>query len=188
MNTLYIDTHNAKIILAFYQNGKLVKRTEETGEQQSSIIMVLLDNLLKELGLTVHDISEIIVINGPGSFTGVRLGVTIAKTLAYTLHVPIKVMSSILIKAISNVDKGHHWFVEAEKNGYYVGEFNDFDELLNDYFYIKKTEYEDFRASHDVIEDVPIDYQSVYDYSKELQPFHAHSVNPLYVKLIEVQK
>ncbi len=189
MNTIFIDTHTNIIKLVLYQNGKFVKELTNSSEQNhGSIMMPLLIELLEEFNLTVSDLNDIIVVNGPGSFTGIRLGVTIAKTLAFTLKIPIRVMSSVLIKAVSNIEKGHHWFVEKEKNGYYVGEFNDLDELLNDYFYIKNSDYDLFQSTHDVIEDVILSYQQIYDYSRLLKPNHVHSVNPLYVKLIEVQR
>lgn len=189
MNTLYIDTHSEKIVLILFQNNQLLKKLEQNSSfHQSSIIIPLLRQLLEETNLSIHDIKDIILINGPGSFTGVRLGVTIGKTLSYTLNVPIRVMSSILIKAVSNKEKGHHWFVEEEKNGYYVGEFNDLDELLNDYFYIKKSEYESFKSQHDIIDEVELDYQAIYDFSRDLPIMSTHGVKPLYIKLIEVQK
>ena len=140
---------------------------------QSSLIMPSLEDLLMRNNVVVKDLSDIIVINGPGSFTGVRLGVTIAKCLAFTLQIPIRVMSSLLIKAVSNEEKGYHWFVEEEKNGYYFGKFNELDELINDYIYVKK---------------VDLNYELIYEFSRNLNPVNPHMVKPLYVKLIEVQK
>lgn len=189
MKTLYIDTHSKQIEMILFSDHEFFKVVaSDHSNQHSSVIMPTIENLLKQHDVSLNQIDDIIVINGPGSFTGVRLGVTIAKTLAYTLNKPIRVMSSILIKAISNTEKGHFWFVEEEKNGYYVGEFNDLDELLNDYLYIKKSDYEDFKSSHQVVENVDLDYLKIYEYSRNLPGVHPHMVNPLYVKLIEVQK
>jgi len=189
MITLYIDTHSEKIELAIFQNGKLLKLSK-VGQiyQHSSMIMPMLAELLSDLDLNINQLSDIIVVNGPGSFTGIRLGCTIAKTLAFTLQIPIRVMSSLLIKAVSNTEKGHIWFVEAEKNGYFVGEFNDLDELLNDYFYIKKSDYNLFKEQHHIVEEVILDYDRIYSFAQTLLPLNPHLVNPLYVKLIEVQK
>lgn len=189
MKTLYIDTHSEKVELALFVDEKLLKILQKKSLfQQSSIIMPMLEELLETCGITTHQLDDIIVINGPGSFTGVRLGVTIAKTLAYTLRIPIRVMSSILIQAVSNKEKGHHWFVEKEKNGYFVGEFNDLDELLNDYIYVKNADFELFKKNRNIIEHVILSYESIYLYSRSLPPVNSFTVNPLYVKLIEVQK
>lgn len=189
MKTLYIDTHSSKIEFVLFQDGSILDQIiEEPILQQSSAIMPCLQKLLLRNNTDVHDLADIIVVNGPGSFTGVRLGVTIAKTLAYTLNIPIRVMSSLLIKAVSNDAKGFHWFVEEEKNGYYLAKFNEIDELINDYIYIKKSEYEVFSLNRDIMVHVDIDYEKIYRFSRSINPLNPHMVKPLYVKLIEVQK
>ena len=189
MNTLYIDTHSSNVELVLYQNGKFVGMLQSSSYQNhGSIIIPLLNELLEKFHLTVHELNDIIVVNGPGSFTGIRLGITIAKMLAFTLNIPIRVMSSILIKAISNTDPGYFWFGEAEKNGYYVGKFNDLDELVSDYVYIKKDSFTDFCEERKVLVDVSLDYQRIFDFSRTLPIMNPHAVNPLYVKMIEVQK
>lgn len=187
MKTLYIDTHSNQIELVLFQNETFFRKTINGHLNHSSVIIPLIQELLLELSISIHDLTDIIVINGPGSFTGVRLGVTVAKTLAYTLNIPIRVMSSILIQAISNGEKGNNWFALEEKNGYYVGEFNELDELLNDYVYIKKNDFDNFISSRSVILNVSLDYLKIYEYSRLLPIMNPHSVNPLYVKLIEVQ-
>ena len=72
---------------------------------------------------------KIYVVNGPGSFTGVRLGVTIAKTFAYTLEIPIKTISSLELKAVSLVEKNKIVGVK-ENNGYYIGIFDEDNNLM----------------------------------------------------------
>lgn len=189
MITLYIDTHSDVIELILFKNENIIAEIHsDASNRHSALIMPLFDQLFKSVSISVLDIADILVINGPGSFTGVRLGVTIAKTLAFTLNIPIRVMSSILIKTVSNSEKGNIWFIESEKNGYYVGEFNDNDELLNDYFYVKKVDYESFKQNRRVIENVLLDYQKIYEYSRLLPCLNPHTVNPLYVKVIEVFK
>lgn len=189
MKTLYIDTHSNIIDLVLFQDGKVIAHIlKESGVQQSSVILPTLNELLKQANISIQDVEDIIVVNGPGSFTGVRLGVTIAKTLAYTLNVPIRVMSSLLIKAVSNNEKGFHWFIEEEKNGFYFGKFNDLDELINDYVYVKKSEYDVFAQNRDIIVHVDLNYEQIFQYSRLLNVLNPHMVKPLYVKLIEVQK
>ncbi len=189
MKTLYIDTHSDCIQFLLFSDGKLQDCViQDASCHHSSLLMPLLDQLFQRAKIVPQDIHDIIVVNGPGSFTGIRLGVTIAKTFAYTLDVPIRVMSSLLVKAVSNGEKGFHWFAEKEKNGYFVGEFNDSDELLNDYFYIPKSEFARFQETRDIILDVPLNYEAIYQYSRKINPINPHNVNPLYVKLIEVQR
>lgn len=61
--------------------------------------MPAIDELLKECGLKPSDLTQIAVAKGPGSYTGVRIGVTIAKTLAWSLNIPVKTVSSLEVLA-----------------------------------------------------------------------------------------
>ena len=96
MNTLFIDTHLWDIIIILLHDGLVVKKEEVKNKKNNS--EYIFPSIVKVIDGIKLD--EIIVVNGPGSFTGVRLGVTIAKTLAYTLNIPIKVISSLQAVAL----------------------------------------------------------------------------------------
>ena len=97
---LFIDTHLDDIIIILFKNNEILKKEIVTGEKQNSkLIMPTIEKVLEN-----KTPESIIVCNGPGSFTGVRLGVTIAKTLAYTLEIPIRTVSSLELLAISLKD------------------------------------------------------------------------------------
>ena len=132
-----------------------------------------------------NNYDEIIVVNGPGSFTGVRLGVTVAKTLAYTQNIPIKTISSLDMMAYSS-DIGHHYFAISDGNGYFVGEYKNYNQV-SDYFYLSNKEYEDFAKSNNIITDVASDFIKVINKLSTLSAVNPHSVNPIYVKLIGVE-
>ncbi len=182
MYTLYIDTHADKNIMVLYLDNKVLVKKESIS--YSTMDIPLLKELLDEQNINIKDIKEIIVVNGPGSFTGIRIGVTIAKTLAYTLNIPIKVMSSLLIKAVS-FDHDDVVIIEREKNGVFKGVFTKDNNLIEDYQYIHN---KDYKKSNKDIEDIGIDYERIISYAKYLPNINPHLVNPLYVKKIEVQK
>lgn len=109
MKKLLIDTSSdALIILLFSDNEvidyvfKMVKR------DHSSVLMPNIDNLLSRNQVKIKDINEIIVGYGPGSYTGIRIGVTVAKTLSYTLNLSLKKISSLKIMAISLIDQAKY--------------------------------------------------------------------------------
>ena len=127
MNTLFIDTHGEVVVLAIYRDEKLMKKKEsKERKDHSTICMPLLVELLTESKLDIKDINDIVVVNAPGSFTGVRIGVTIAKTLAFTLNIwvvfdaltlpPfIKIKLSLIFKLLwcaRATDKLIFWVVE----------------------------------------------------------------------------
>lgn len=185
MYTLFIDTHSDKIIIVFYKENKVIYKKEgETKQNHSVTVMPILVEALKATNLELQDLNEIIVVHGPGSFTGVRVGVTIAKTLSYTLNIPIKVMSSLLVKAVS-FSHENITILEKEKNGYYIGSFDKNNQLINKYQYMHKNNYQTIENS---IEEVDLNYENIILFAKSLDYVNPHSVKPLYVKQIEVQK
>ena len=143
--------------------------------------------IINELALKIKDINQIIVVNGPGSFTGVRIGVTIAKTLAFTLNIPIKVVSSLLIKALSFEHETIN-IVEKEKNGAFIGLFDKNNKLINPYYYLSTQEYEKIEDKEKYMDRVEINYNKIVEYVETIEPTIPHAVNPLYIKMIGVQK
>ncbi len=91
MNTvLIIDTSDNKKIrvgLKDYDKEHIVERVLD--KQKAQAVLPLINKLLKERKLTLKDISAIQVNPGPGSFTGLRVGIAIANTLGTFLQIPI---------------------------------------------------------------------------------------------------
>ena len=84
MIKLFIDTAASQIILGLSQNDTILKEINEENDHQLSVrIFPLLDQLFQDANISPKDVDEIVVVTGPGSFTGVRIGVTIAKTYAW---------------------------------------------------------------------------------------------------------
>ena len=190
MYTLLLDTHFSKVTIVLYKDEKVIAKEEKESNQSHSIItMPLLEEILKTNKLAIRDINELVVVNGPGSFTGVRIGVTIAKTISYCLNIPIKVISSLEVLA-SNVESSTNKIVALnDRNGYFIGEFTSINKLVKDYFYISNAEYREFIKQNSVYDNISvIDYAKVYDLIKETDVVNPHLVNPLYVKKIEVLK
>ena len=190
MYTLLLDTHFSKVTIVLYKEGKVIAKEEKESNQSHSIItMPLLEEILKTNKLAIRDINELVVVNGPGSFTGVRIGVTIAKTISYCLNIPIKVISSLEVLA-SNIESSTNKIVALnDRNGYFIGEFTSVNKLVKDYFYISNAEYREFIKQNNVYDNISvIDYDKVYVLIKETAVVNPHLVNPLYVKKIEVLK
>lgn len=87
MVKLYIDTRdNKKTIIKITKDGKEFGISEEKEILRSQIILPLIEKLLKQTNTRVYEINEIKVEKGPGSFTGIRVGVAIANALGFSLH------------------------------------------------------------------------------------------------------
>ena len=192
MFSLFIDTHDALISLALYKDGKFVdKKQKESTMHHSDYIMPMLVELLNDNNITVHDLSEILCINGPGSFTGVRLGVTIAKTLAYTLNIKIKVATSLEMYAVSSNIEGNKLAIIKDLKGAFGGLFDKDNNLNGEYFYMNNSEFNEYVEKNNfesIIVENSIDFDKIYDLFSTKQEEIAHKVNPLYIKVIEALK
>ena len=108
MYTLFISTFDKLITIGLLKNGEVLdKKIKESDKNHSIYVMPMIEEILRVNEISTSYLNEIIVVNGPGSFTGVRLGVTIAKTLAYTLDIPIKTITSLESYAVSIESSGN---------------------------------------------------------------------------------
>ena len=191
MISLFIDTHDKDINLVIYKNGMILdKNIKESERHHSDFIMPMLKELLDRNNLSVHDINEIYVVNGPGSFTGVRLGVTIAKTLAFTLNVPIKTITSLEMYAISEDTNEDKIVVIEDLKGVFGAKFDKDNNIVDEYFYKSNDEYKSYLENQDkyVIVNNNIDFNKVYEFMKAKEEITPHKVNPIYIKMIEANK
>lgn len=91
MKTLVrIDTANNKeIIVGLTIDGKEDTLHQQIDKRRAQVVLPMIETLLKKHALSFKDITAIEVNPGPGSFTGLRVGITIANTLSYLLKVSV---------------------------------------------------------------------------------------------------
>ena len=123
MTILAIDTSTDYLSLALMRDGKIVGRFHRRSHMRhSSLLVPMIDKLLKKARLKVRDIDCFAISVGPGSFTGLRIGVTTVKGLAYSLNKPIVTVPTLDVIA-RNV-KGFDGIVcpvlDARKNKVYA--------------------------------------------------------------------
>ncbi len=101
---LGIDTSNAPFSAALVEDGTiLIEQTSAMKKTHSIQAMPAVEQLLASANLRPSDLDAIAVAEGPGSYTGVRIGVTLAKTLAWTLDIPLVGVSSLEVLAANAV-------------------------------------------------------------------------------------
>jgi tRNA threonylcarbamoyladenosine biosynthesis protein TsaB len=105
MNILALDTCTEMCSAALLLNGKLYQRAELTQRGHSEKILGMMDALLAEAGGTVSDIELVAFGRGPGSFTGVRIGVGVAQGIAFARDLPVAAVSSLAAVAQTVMDK-----------------------------------------------------------------------------------
>ena len=102
MLILAFETSAKAASVALTENGKLLGESyQNTGMTHSQTLMVMAEDLLKAAGKSVKDLSAVAVAEGPGSFTGVRIGVAAAKGLAWGAELPCFGISTLEAMAVS---------------------------------------------------------------------------------------
>jgi tRNA threonylcarbamoyladenosine biosynthesis protein TsaB len=100
MTILAIDTSNYALGVALLEDNQVLGEYITNLKKNHSVrIMPAIQTLMKDCEKVPADLTKIVVAKGPGSYTGVRIGVTIAKTLAWTLKIPLVGISSLEILA-----------------------------------------------------------------------------------------
>lgn len=106
MKILAIDTSNQTLAVALCEDQKLLGQIQTTiNKNHSTTLMPAIEFLMQQLKIAPSELKRIVVAKGPGSYTGLRIGVTTAKTLAYTLDCELVGISSLKTLAANCVDR-----------------------------------------------------------------------------------
>jgi len=203
MRILYIDTSSSYLYTSIVENDKLISEIkEEFGQSLSEVALPRIVSMFEDNNLSPKDIDKIIVVNGPGSFTGIRIGITIAKIYAWSLNIPITTIYSLEAMAISSKKDTYHVPILNARRGYvYTAIYDkDYKEVLKpchilltdlqeklkdikEYEYISNDEFDDLELNS-----YSPDMVKVVNYFKEKENINPHAVNPEYLKLTEAEE
>ena len=151
MISLFLDTSSSYLTLAILKDGKELKSLYEyLDKDMSKETLNKIKIMMDSLNLKPNDISNIIVVTGPGSYTGLRVGVTIAKTYAWGLHKNLYSVSSLktLATTISLENIYIVPIIDARRGYFFAGIYDEeYNEVLKD-TYIK---YEDLKEKLDTL-------------------------------------
>ena len=126
MAYLGVDCSSPYLALALYGGGLLASFCEEVGRDHAKRITGALDTLFEQAGLTPSDLRGVGVGVGPGSYTGLRVGVATAQGLARGLNVPLRGESTLLAVAagvLSTTEPHAIVALDAQRGNVYAGVF-----------------------------------------------------------------
>ena len=206
MRTLYIDTSSSFLYSAIVEDNKILGEIkEEYGQSLSEVALPRIVSIFNDNNIKPEDIDKIIVVNGPGSFTGIRIGITIAKVYSWSLNIPITTISSLEAMSLSSESQKYHVPAIDARRGYVFAAIYDennnqvlkpqhikIEDLkqemskLDDYVVITNDEYldEDF----DNIEGYNPNLLKIVNCYKDKEPINPHAINPDYLKLTEAEE
>lgn len=126
MKTIAFDTSNQPLSVALFDDERLIGQLETNQPKNHSVqLLPFMDQLLAQAGWQPVDLEQVIVSQGPGSYTGLRIAVTTAKTLAFTLNIPLVGVSSLALIA-ANVQEADTIIVpimDARNDNMYAGAY-----------------------------------------------------------------
>ena len=198
MISLVMDTSNSYLAVGLFKDNMCLEAFQEKGSRrQSEKAIPSLKEVLDRHHIALKDVNEMIITSGPGSYTGVRVAMTIAKTLAAVSDVRIKSVSSLaayagMNQALSVIDaRGHKVFVGVYDNGLplikeQVMTLEDFTQL--------RAEYEDFELVGEVgclgLDEKECDLcANIYALAQMADPIkNVDLLVPTYIKDVEAKK
>lgn len=203
MINLFIDTSSSRIVVALTKNSQLINIINEVnGHDLSSRALPLIDKLLKMSNTEPSAIDRIYVVNGPGSFTGIRIGVTIAKMMAWTLNKEIVTISELELLATTEFDTDYiiPW-IDARRKAVFAGVYDKNGNVVEDK-YIKIQDLQESLennktytfVSYDDVDEIKdsikpeIDVLKVIERHQRDKSLNPHSVNPNYLKMTEAEE
>lgn len=184
MYTLFIDSHGELITVSLSNEKEIIKKEQESEYSHAKYLVPMIDAVLKENNLRVENIEKIVAVNGPGSFTGLRIGLSVAKTMAYSLNIPIYLISSLEAYLVSSNIEDNKLAVIEDNKGYYICAFDKENNTLIEECYVTSIDkYNDYK-----IVNKELDIKKVIDYATKKESINPHLVRANYVKEIEVLK
>ena len=138
MISLFLNTASSRFNAAVAKDNKVIDSVCTDYEKDLSKDALLeITKLLDKNGFSAKDIDEIISVRGPGSFTGLRIGVTIAKTFAYFLDKELYSVSSLDVMACSVSGDVIVPLIDARRGYVYASIYDNDYNVLMDECYIK---------------------------------------------------
>jgi len=117
---LHIETATKVCSVALSENGSLkgLKEIEEDGYAHGEQLTVLIQDLLKEQGVSIKELDAVSVSSGPGSYTGLRIGASTAKGICYAMKIPliaIDALTSLSAIAVKKYDQNICAVIDARR-------------------------------------------------------------------------
>ncbi len=122
---LSIETSANICSVGLFNNNKILSLKEDSNRQHSSLLAVFVDEIFQELNFSINSIDAIALSIGPGSYTGLRIGLSFAKGIAFSINKPIIPIDTIdsLTKDIPDSDYtiamhaySDYFFIQQYKN------------------------------------------------------------------------
>ncbi len=198
MKILYLDTSSQNYNISIFDNDKLLIEEKGVSDQNLSQYLVeIVSSLFKKINISAKDIDKIAVIDGPGSFTGIRMGVSVAKVFAWALDKEIISFSKLFLLA-SNLEASIKMpIIHARADDYYFGIYDGNNNVIvKDTHGSKEKIIEMINEHNPKIISIAENFTSSFYEEKPNKVINyiinskgnvAHSINPNYLKITQAE-
>ena len=157
MNYLAVDTSGAHLTVIVIKNEEVFCTFLPDGNLKHSITMMPeVENLLIKANLNISEIDVFSAVIGPGSFTGIRIGVSAIKAFAYAFNKPVIPVTSFDVLAYNKRNGKRLAVIDAMHDNFYVAGYNDDNVTLPPSF-ITKNELINLSYEYEVLSSLEID-------------------------------
>lgn len=132
MKELIIDTSTNILYVGLIKDGEQDSITRIGTNDNSAYIVNYVDQLLIRNNITLDDIETIIVGIGPGSYTGLRASLAVAKMFSYTKKITLKKVSSLLLLSSGYIDEVITAAIDARRNHFFAGTYHNGNTINED--------------------------------------------------------
>ena len=202
MISLFLDSSDKKVIVALLSGGKLIDSIiEENDNHLSEKFLPMIERIIAKNQLQIDNIGAIYVINGPGSFTGVRVGVTTAKVMAWGLKKRIIPISELALLATTLTNKKYIVpYIDARRNAVYAGIYDknlnsvmadayiSIDDLMKKIDHIEDVEFVSYYNNIEHTIEPNIDIEKIVQKHYNDEGINPHQVVPNYLKRTEAEE
>ena len=201
MKSLFINTSTKKLLIAIVIDDKVTyEYKDDNSNELSSRIMPIIDEAFTKSSIKPKDIDTIFVTNGPGSFTGIRIGLTIAKVMAWSLKIKVVPISSLELMAATKSSNDYILpLIDARRGYVFAGLYNsNLDPVIKDKYCLLDDLKEEIKdkdikyISHDEftfdVSDSDYDILKVIEKHNNDEGINPHKLNPNYLKLTEAEE
>lgn len=149
MLTLCIDTAYKYLSCALIKDDEIISSySKECFKHQSEEVFVVLEELFKKADISKRDIDSICISKGPGSYTGVRIAMTIAKVLSEVMNIDLYTISTLRLYAGDN--EKTMVLMDARASRAYIGIYDKNEVIKNDsIIYVKDIDVKDYQVVGD---------------------------------------
>lgn len=191
---LVIDTATKYLYIGLFQDLECMSSYYQAGENDHSVkLMSEIEGMFVKQDWKIKDLDEIIIGIGPGSYTGLRIGVVVAKMFAWNNDIPIKTISSLALIASSYTgSKSILAEIDARRGNSFLGLYKNNGKTLEIADEEQLTNLEEYKNSlqepYEVISFGEPDIVKILS-SNLLNEIHdIHALNPNYLRLTEAER